>query len=352
MADHIWVVRLPDRRVAGAGLDTYSATQEAHRHGISQWVLDGLMYDAENGAHTSNNGYTLTREPLSATVAVNAETFTAWLCEQMPQGTVIGDPKWWAPKILHAVRAFTEVPAPVAASEPVAEHVAWLRYVDWPNGQTSIRVCDSDDEGAFKVYTHPPTAAVTVTEACSECNGTGSVVVPVCCGSGYGSECCGCPDREDAPCPKCAPHPSAAGVSEDMVPVRLGAPAFSFDSFAQWVNKAQSWFWAHDLNSHNSLCLDALNRPCISGAEFQRADKEGAFPVRVYALTAACSQQTPSAAGVKLSDLDHIRWWINAYTDPASGPHFHGHGIIVALLREYLALRESLSLTAAREVQP
>lgn len=50
------------------------------------------------------------------------------------------------------------------AGEPVAEHVAWLRYVDWPNGQTSIRVCDSDDEGAFKVYAHPR-PRVGVTEA-------------------------------------------------------------------------------------------------------------------------------------------------------------------------------------------
>ncbi len=31
------------------------------------------------------------------------EQFTRWLCIQMPQGTVIGSPSWWAPKIMRAI---------------------------------------------------------------------------------------------------------------------------------------------------------------------------------------------------------------------------------------------------------
>ena len=44
--------------------------------------------------------------------------FTEWLAREMPPGTVIGDPRWWAPKIIRAFHdyrtvAFTTRPAPV-----------------------------------------------------------------------------------------------------------------------------------------------------------------------------------------------------------------------------------------------
>jgi hypothetical protein len=32
------------------------------------------------------------------------------------------------------------------------EHVAWLRYVRHSNGSTTIRTCDQNEDGAFKVY--------------------------------------------------------------------------------------------------------------------------------------------------------------------------------------------------------
>jgi len=34
--------------------------------------------------------------------AVAVAAFERWLCSEMPAGTVIGDPKWWAPRILRA----------------------------------------------------------------------------------------------------------------------------------------------------------------------------------------------------------------------------------------------------------
>jgi hypothetical protein len=33
------------------------------------------------------------------------EQFTRWLCIEMPQGTLIGSPSWWAPKIMRAISA-------------------------------------------------------------------------------------------------------------------------------------------------------------------------------------------------------------------------------------------------------
>lgn len=33
-----------------------------------------------------------------------------------------------------------------------SEHVAWMRYVEHPERATQIRLCNSDDDGAFPVY--------------------------------------------------------------------------------------------------------------------------------------------------------------------------------------------------------
>ena len=101
-------------------------------------------------------------------------------------------------------------------------------------------------------------------------------------------------ERLTAPLPAPA---GTAGVEAAIVPVQLGKPVFEFASHAQWENKAQSWFSRHALTSHNSLCLDTRNRPCISGREFKRAHEEGAFPVRVYSLTAAALAASTRTTG-------------------------------------------------------
>ena len=48
-------------------------------------------------------------------------------------------------------------------------------------------------------------------------------------------------------------------------------------------------------------------------------------------------------AELKLTPPDGIQVWIDAYTTRANGPHFMGHGRIVQLLREYLAVRNLLA---------
>ena len=126
MADSVWVLRAPDGVPMGAAIerrvvegcvhygDGPAAALDNAGRTVSDYVRRRLSWAAVNAAadRYEHDGWTLTREPL-----------------------------------------------PMPGS---AEHVAWLRYYDWPNGQTSIRVCDSDDEGAFKVYAHPapPSGAV------------------------------------------------------------------------------------------------------------------------------------------------------------------------------------------------
>jgi hypothetical protein len=42
--------------------------------------------------------------PVASVPDVVGETFAAWIAREMPAGTVIGDPAWWAPRILQAVQ--------------------------------------------------------------------------------------------------------------------------------------------------------------------------------------------------------------------------------------------------------
>lgn len=52
----------------------------------------------------------------------HAANFTEWLCNEMPAGTVIGDPAWWARKIWAAAIVFAPeeptAPPPEAAPKP------------------------------------------------------------------------------------------------------------------------------------------------------------------------------------------------------------------------------------------
>ena len=58
-------------------------------------------------------------EPVAAIEAAEARhNFTEWLAREMPPGTVISDPRWWAPKI---IRAFTDYRTLAEAANPPAQ---------------------------------------------------------------------------------------------------------------------------------------------------------------------------------------------------------------------------------------
>lgn len=61
------------------------------------------------------------------------------------------------------------------------------------------------------------------------------------------------------------------------VPIPEGRPDGEFWCMATWINKATSW-----IGGMNALCVDAKDRVCRNGGDFQRAHDEGAFPVRFY----------------------------------------------------------------------
>lgn len=76
------------------------------------------------------------------------------------------------------------------------------------------------------------------------------------------------------------PDPPSKEANNQLF-ITVGPLLFEFTSFQEWVNKAQGWF--ERLGGLRTVCVDAYGRVCVSGKEFQRAEDEKAFPVRVYA---------------------------------------------------------------------
>ena len=53
-----------------------------------------------------------------------------------------------------------------AARKPLTDdYVAWMRYEHYDEQPTHIMLCDSDEEGAFKVYRHPVIASEAYTRS-------------------------------------------------------------------------------------------------------------------------------------------------------------------------------------------
>lgn len=64
----------------------------------------------------------------------------------------------------------------------------------------------------------------------------------------------------------------------------LGPLLFQFDSFAGWVNHAQTAWKRIGVRSDDTVCVDTRGRMCRIGRDFMTARDEGAFPVRVHLM--------------------------------------------------------------------
>ena len=78
--------------------------QEALEPGADDKGLDGWMREAERrvrfGPPNPQEGMTTHCRELSDEASLE---FAEWLAREMPPGTVINDPRWWAPRIVGAV---------------------------------------------------------------------------------------------------------------------------------------------------------------------------------------------------------------------------------------------------------
>lgn len=73
-------------------------------------------------------------------------------------------------------------------------------------------------------------------------------------------------------------------------PCTLGNPVCEFSSYNEWVTHARSWLGGISGGGvrykprERVVCFDVQNRICHVGADFMRADREGAFPVRALEI--------------------------------------------------------------------
>lgn len=93
------------------------------------------------------------------------QQFSEWLCREMPAGTIIGDPKWWVPKIVRAVLR--------GLSQERAEPVAWEIWQ--PLGQKTVTY--SKDE-AVRCMLRADLVVRTLTYADASPAASGTVQVP------------------------------------------------------------------------------------------------------------------------------------------------------------------------------
>jgi hypothetical protein len=73
------------------------------------------------------------------------EAFSDWLAREMPPGTVIGDPHWWAPRILRAVARAAPKAEPVADAQVASLRRVIERHATWANNAMPFLRRAADD---------------------------------------------------------------------------------------------------------------------------------------------------------------------------------------------------------------
>lgn len=69
------------------------------------------------------------------------------------------------------------------------------------------------------------------------------------------------------------------------------------------------------------------------------------------ASNSATPPQSAASAAIEWSPIATIEYWKNAYSPPAGDdPHFWGHGMVAALLTEYLELRRKIQIKQSVQV--
>lgn len=73
-------------------------------------------------------------------------------------------------------------------------------------------------------------------------------------------------------------------VEPQMITLTVTGLLFEFDTFTKWVNKGASWYTNCGVPPRDTIAVDAVGRVCSLGRDFHRAEDEGTFPVKVYAI--------------------------------------------------------------------
>jgi len=82
--------------------------------------------------------------------------------------------------------------------------------------------------------------------------------------------------------------------------IELGPELFRFESLSEWKGLGRNPWIRDGVNIHNAVAIDARGRLCPTGAQFIRAEEEGAYPVVVYSVEP--EESADEEAGANLAD--------------------------------------------------
>jgi hypothetical protein len=66
--------------------------------------------------------------------------------------------------------------------------------------------------------------------------------------------------------------------------IEVGDELFRFANKAEWMAFAKRWFQDAGAHAWDTVCIDQRGRICMRGEQFERAHKEGTYPVIVFAI--------------------------------------------------------------------
>jgi len=151
-------------------------------------------------------------QPAEAKAEWRLPEFTQWLRRQMPDGTVICDPDWWAPRLYYALSATPEAqPAEadvMAVLRNASDSEKYLAF-EWLRGQAcdgdyAVLVSDRKAEKTSDMLAAAPAPVAAPSEA-----GYGCSACAKCLRGAAGLLMVVCPECGDKRCPKAADHANA-----------------------------------------------------------------------------------------------------------------------------------------------
>lgn len=119
-------------------------------------VIDGVLVKSTLPEKYTGHLYTISLQPAQKPEREALKlALEAYLCREMPAGTVIGDPKWWAAKIANAIKA--------ALAQPEQKPVAWRRrevggcwqYFGWEETGMTYQVVERWNKNGFECEAIP-----------------------------------------------------------------------------------------------------------------------------------------------------------------------------------------------------
>lgn len=73
-------------------------------------------------------------------------------------------------------------------------------------------------------------------------------------------------------------------IEANQIKLKVGRELFSFHSEQNWVNTARNLYFNCGLPRNHIITIDSAGRVCANGGHFMRATREGAYPVKAYAI--------------------------------------------------------------------